>query len=93
MEPTPNEPPTDLITPKEVAKLLNVSGGTVRRWIASSKLPAFRVGGRIKVSKADALAMVSRVQPRAGPAIPTRAEVEARAAAVDAVLRRHKVRR
>jgi excisionase family DNA binding protein len=90
-----NEPepviPSDLITPIEAAALLNTSAGTIRRW-CRGKLPAFKLGGRLRVSRADVLAMLRRVETP-GPTIPTRAELEARAKRTDEILRRARVRK
>ena len=81
--------PTDLISTREAAQLLATSESTIRRW-AKGRMPAFKVGGRLRVSRADVLAMIQRVQTP-GPTIPTRAEVEARAKWVEEELRRAKV--
>ncbi len=90
-----NEPiiPDDLMNTSDVAKLLNVTSMTIRRWIESNKLPAFRVGSRLRVSRADALAFVQRVETGNGLRLETRAEVAARDAETDRVLRAAGVRK
>lgn len=84
--------PGDLITPIEAGKLLKTSPATIRRWCQRGTMPAFKVGGRLRISRADALAMLRRVETP-GPRIETLAEVEAREAEVDRVLREAGVRR
>ncbi|UOT02267.1 excisionase family DNA-binding protein [Rhodococcus opacus] len=47
-----------LITPHQAAERLGVEYSTIRRWIRSGKLPAFRLAGhavRIDVADVDAL--------------------------------------
>lgn len=84
--------PTDLLTPAEAAAMLNTSPGTVRRWCKLGWIPAFKIGGRLRISRADVVAMARRVETR-GPTIPTRAEAESRAAWVDRTLREAGVRK
>ncbi len=43
---------TDL-TPRQVAEALGVTVRTVQRWIASGRLPAVRVGSRVRVSRSS----------------------------------------
>ena len=45
-----SEPP---LTPREVAERLGVTVRTVQRWIADGRLPATRVGARVRVAPAD----------------------------------------
>lgn len=61
--------PTDLITIKAAARLVNnTHRATIRRWILSGKLPAYTLaGGRYLVSQADVLALI---QPKVLPAPP-----------------------
>ncbi len=51
--------PNDLLTPEEVAEYLKVHVETVRLWIRSGRLPAFRLGGlralRIRRNDVDRL--------------------------------------
>ena len=84
--------PTDLLTPIEAAKLLGTSSRSVRNWIRFGRLPAFRIGGRLRICRADALAMFQRVKTP-GPMLPTKAESEARARWVDETLKSAGVRR
>ena len=84
--------PNDLITPTEAAEQLGTSAATIRRWCMRGTLPAFKVGGRLRISRADVMAMVRRVETD-GPRIETRAEREARDAETDRVLRQMRVRR
>ena len=43
----------ELLTVQETAAILRVSPATVRRYIASRRLPAVRVGRALRVSKED----------------------------------------
>lgn len=43
----------DYLTPSQLAKILDVSAATVRNWIASGKLKAYRVGERWRVRRED----------------------------------------
>jgi excisionase family DNA binding protein len=83
--------PADLISPREAAKLLSTSESTIRRW-CRGKLPAFKVGGRLRVSRADVMAMFRRVETP-GPTIQTRAEVEQREKWIDETLKKARVRK
>jgi excisionase family DNA binding protein len=94
--------PADLITVAQASKLLNnTHRATIRRWILRGKLRAYTLGGtRWVVSRADVLAMiqphvagagVSGNQPPSPP--PTRREIIAEEAWVDAVLKKHGVRK
>lgn len=54
-----DELPSDLVTIKDAAKLVNnTHRGTIRRWILTGKLPAWKLGSRFLVSRADVLAMI-----------------------------------
>jgi excisionase family DNA binding protein len=43
----------EALTPAEVAKELGVTARTVQRWITTGRLPAQRVGGRMRVSRSS----------------------------------------
>ncbi len=45
--------PDDELRPREVADLLGVTVRTVQRWIRDGRLPARRVGGRVRVSRSS----------------------------------------
>ena len=45
------------LTPRQAADELSVTVRTVQRWIASGRLPARRVGGRVRVSRSSLLAV------------------------------------
>lgn len=75
--------PNDLVSVAAVARDLSVSPSAVYRWIAAERITAYRVGGRLRVSLADASAFVQRTGPgenRSSPAkkksVPSRAEAE-----------------
>jgi excisionase family DNA binding protein len=44
-------PSLDLLTTTEVGDLLGVTGQTIKNWVRQGRLPAYRVGSRIMVSK------------------------------------------
>jgi 3-methylcrotonyl-CoA carboxylase alpha subunit len=44
---------TDELTPRQVADELGVTVRTVQRWISSGRLPAMRVGSRVRVSRSS----------------------------------------
>ena len=57
--------PTDLISIKDAARLANnTHRATIQRWIHSGKLPAWKLGKRLLVSRADVLAMIQPFTPR-----------------------------
>jgi excisionase family DNA binding protein len=58
----------DHLTPREVAAELGVTVRTVQRWIADGRLPAARVGSRVRVSRSS-LAGVATVPVAAGRTI------------------------
>jgi excisionase family DNA binding protein len=43
--------PDETLTPRQVAEELGVTVRTVQRWVADGRLPASRVGGRMRVSR------------------------------------------
>ncbi|MDQ2674091.1 MAG: helix-turn-helix domain-containing protein, partial [Chloroflexota bacterium] len=52
---------TDELTPRQAAEELGVTVRTVQRWIASGRLPARRVGARVRVSRSS-LASVAEAE-------------------------------
>jgi excisionase family DNA binding protein len=52
----------ETLTPREVAEELGVTVRTVQRWVADGRLPATRVGGRVRVSRSS-LSSVMAGQP------------------------------
>lgn len=56
--------PSDLRTPKQLARVLGVHVTTVRRWIREGRLPGFRIGGRARASEAAARALITPIEPR-----------------------------
>ncbi len=58
----------DELTPREVARELGVTVRTVQRWIADGRLPARRVGARVRVSRSSLPAVAGASQATAtGP--------------------------
>ena len=45
--------PDETLTPRQVAEELGVTVRTVQRWVADGRLPATRVGGRLRVSRSS----------------------------------------
>jgi excisionase family DNA binding protein len=58
----------ELLTVRETAALLRVSPITVRRYIASGRLAAVRVGRGVRVERMSLKQLVSPVVPTAAPA-------------------------
>ena len=58
----------DALTPREVADQLGVTVRTVQRWISDGRLPAERVGGRMRVSRSSLSRVASRPTLGAAPA-------------------------
>jgi 3-methylcrotonyl-CoA carboxylase alpha subunit len=56
----------DALTPREVAELLGVTVRTVQRWIGDGRLPAERVGGRMRVSRSSLGRVSSRAKAMPG---------------------------
>jgi excisionase family DNA binding protein len=54
----------EALTTKQVAERLRVKPDTVRQWIADGKLPAFRVGSRLRVRDEDIGRMVAEVDKK-----------------------------
>lgn len=52
-----NEP--QLYTLKEVANILRVSSGTIRRWSESGKLPYLKIEGSIRYRRDDIVAFIN----------------------------------
>ncbi len=87
-----NSTPQDLMSTTAAAKFLNVDPATVRRWASIGKLPAYRIVGRLRISRADLAALVKPVEPDSSPRPLTRSERERRDAETDATLRAFGVR-
>jgi len=56
------EPETDLLTRNEVAKMLQISLVTLTEWIKQGKIPALRIGTRVRFKKADVLNSLKKIQ-------------------------------
>jgi len=55
----------DLLTVREAAAMLRVSQVTLRRYVASGKLPAVRVGRNVRIERAAAVEFVVPTAPGA----------------------------
>lgn len=51
-----------MLSSTEVARRLGVSRRTVRRWVAAGLLPAYRVGGVLRIHPEDLGAFLARCQ-------------------------------
>ncbi|MEX2137451.1 MAG: biotin carboxylase N-terminal domain-containing protein [Chloroflexota bacterium] len=58
----------ETLTPRQVAEELGVTVRTVQRWVADGRLPAIRVGGRVRVSRSS-LGSVAAGHPVPGSGI------------------------
>jgi len=52
------------LTPREVADELGVTVRTVQRWIAGGRLPASRIGSRVRVSRSSLATVAEGAEPR-----------------------------
>lgn len=52
----------DPVTPAQLPDYLPQSRRTIDRWIHEGTLPAFRIGGRVLIRKADVIAMLKPVR-------------------------------
>jgi excisionase family DNA binding protein len=60
----PEPAPNALLAPGEIARLLNVSTKTVRRWATNEGLPSFRtIGGHRRYRWADVKRWLNRTAP------------------------------
>ena len=50
---TPTAQPTDLLTRKETASILGISLPTLHEWTKDSKIPAYRIGTRIRYKRIE----------------------------------------
>lgn len=57
---------SDLLTVPEVAQLLRLRPSTIRAWLLHRRLPHFKVGRRVFVSRTDALALLESSRVPAG---------------------------
>lgn len=55
-----------MMTPREVAKILNLSVPTIHRLIATGELRASKIGNRLRIASDDVVALVanSQVEPK-----------------------------
>ncbi len=70
----------DLMTIKDVTSAVKVSESTVRRWVRSGLLPAYKVGdrGQLRFQRSDVLAFLNRhrVGPEGAPTDAQEGKVE-----------------
>ncbi len=58
--PQPSTPISPLLTIADVAERLRVNAKTVRRWIATGELPAYKVGRQWRVAEEDLSAFLAK---------------------------------
>ena len=56
------EPETELLTRNEVAKMLQISLVTLTEWIKQGKIPALRIGTRVRFKKGEVLNSLKEIQ-------------------------------
>lgn len=61
-------PDAEFLTVAEVAEILKLNQQTVRNWIDSGKLPAIRVGRRVRIKREDFNAIVDAGATSSGAA-------------------------
>jgi hypothetical protein len=84
--------PEDAITLAEMGRLLGVAPCSCWRWaVRDGVIRAWRIGGRWRVSKSEALGLISCNDP--APEALGRAELADRAEETDRILRENGVRR
>src|SRR3970282_2627165 len=54
----------ETLTPRQLAEELGVTVRTVQRWVADGRLPATRVGGRVRLSRSSLGAVTAGQPPR-----------------------------
>ncbi|HZZ78131.1 MAG TPA: helix-turn-helix domain-containing protein [Gemmataceae bacterium] len=86
-----SEIPDDLITPAEAGKLLKTTAASIRRAIRKGTLPAYRVLGKLMLSKADVLAQFKRADTETGIQLPTRKEIDAGRKKTQEILKRARI--
>jgi excisionase family DNA binding protein len=65
-----NEPPDDLVSPREIARQLKCSLASVYRWLFQRKLTGYRrAGTRYLISRREAAKLLETFRP---PALPPR---------------------
>ena len=58
----------EFLTVAEVAELLKLNRQTIRNWIESGQLPAYRIGRRVRISRTDFDGLITRGQTSDGAA-------------------------
>ncbi len=86
--------PSDLITIKEAARLVNnTHRNTIRRWIQAGKIKAYTLGKRFLLSRADVLNLIQPHVNHKSDSPPTKREMTEREKYVDKRLREVGVRK
>ena len=58
-----------LITARDVAEMLGFAPGTIVDWAEAGKLPAYKIGGRLRFRLSEIEAFVQ--EKRRGPSVPS----------------------
>lgn len=56
------QPPTELISRKETAKILGVSLVTLNEWQKTGLIPAYRINSRIRYKRVEVMESLSKIQ-------------------------------
>jgi excisionase family DNA binding protein len=70
MSPSNPEPDEAYLTVAEVAQTLRLNQQTVRNWIDQGRLPALRIGRRVRIKRSDFARIVDANYGGAAPAAP-----------------------
>jgi excisionase family DNA binding protein len=60
-----------LVTARELAELLGFSSATIVDWAEDGKVPAFKIGGRLRFRESEVLAWLETKRAGAGGDAPT----------------------
>lgn len=55
----PSAPPQDLLTIRETMAFARASESSIRRWIRTKELPAYKVGGRVLIDRSDLVKFIN----------------------------------
>lgn len=58
----PSQQPEDLLTRKETASLYGVSLHTLHDWTISGKVPAYRIGSRVRYKRSEVEASLNQIR-------------------------------
>ncbi|MFC2099093.1 helix-turn-helix domain-containing protein [Bacteroidota bacterium] len=56
------QPKTELLTRKEAAEILGISLPTLHYWTKDGKVPAYRIGNRVRYKRNEVLSSLQKIQ-------------------------------